>query len=45
VRICSLLLGSSSDKSHWADRLEEAAGCLEATMARWRRVNAELEAL
>jgi hypothetical protein len=45
ARICNPLLGPLPDQSCWADRLEEAAGHLEAAMARWCHTNADLEAL
>jgi hypothetical protein len=45
VRICDQLLGPSPGQAHWADRLEEAAGQLEAMMTEWCHADAELEAL
>jgi hypothetical protein len=44
-RIWSLLLGPPPGQVRWADRLEEAAGRLEAALAERRQVDAELEAL
>jgi hypothetical protein len=45
MRIWSLLLGPPPGQVCWADRLEEAAGRLEAALAERRQVDAELEAL
>jgi hypothetical protein len=45
VRIYNLLLGPLPSHARWADWLEEAAGQLEAAMARWCRANAELGAI
>jgi hypothetical protein len=45
AKIYDQLLGSSPGQAHWADRLEGAAGWLEATMIERRQAEAELEAL
>jgi hypothetical protein len=44
-KICSLLLGPLSGQSYQADRLDEVAEWLEATLAERRQADAELEAL
>jgi hypothetical protein len=45
VRICDHLLGPSPGQVPWIDRLEKAVGWLEATTAKHRQADAELEAL